>query len=157
MSKARPSKDQCQAMGMSCACHNLRRATRAVTQRFDAAFEPYGLKATQFTVLAVLCYSDGATVTELADALVLDQSTLSRNLGVLRRRALIRLVEGKDRRRREVRLTQAGRDLVAEAYPSWQRVQRDFERAFDAARFGDSLRFLRQITRVAQNGDARPA
>ena len=74
-------------MGRMCACYNLRRAARAVTQLYDGFFAEVGLKTTQFTVLAVLAYDeeDPPTITELATSLVLDQSSLSRNLAVLER------------------------------------------------------------------------
>src|SRR5687768_17137386 len=85
-SAAGPTAEQCWEMGQTCACYNLRRAARAVTQLFDSHFDEIGLKATQFTVLAVLAHENERetepTVTELADALVLEQSSLSRNLAV---------------------------------------------------------------------------
>ncbi len=87
MAKESPSAEESLAMGMTCAFHNLRRASRAVTQVYDAYFDGIQLKATQFTVLAALLYEkDGRpSVTDLATALVLEQWSLSRNLAVLER------------------------------------------------------------------------
>ena len=70
-------------MGMTCTFHNLRRASRAVTQVYDAYFDEIGLKATQFTVLAALLYENDG-----------------RNLSVLERLGYITLVPGDDRRER---------------------------------------------------------
>ena len=56
MGKESPSVEECLAMGTTCAFHNLRRASRAVTHVYDAYFDQIGLKATQFTVLAALLY-----------------------------------------------------------------------------------------------------
>ena len=109
----------------SCACYNLRRAARAVTQVFDSYLDEVGLKATQFTILAVLSYkSDEApTVTALAESLVLEQSSLSRNLAVLERKGHVKLVPGADRRERIITLTRSGRAAVVRAYPVWRRAQ----------------------------------
>ena len=112
-------------MGTTCAFHNLRRASRAVTHVYDAYFDQIGLKATQFTVLAALLYeSQGRpTVTHLARALVLEQSSLSRNLAVLERLGYIKLVPGDDRRERIVTLTRAGRVALSRGYPVWKQAR----------------------------------
>lgn len=135
-------------MGAACACHNLRRAARAVTQVFDACFDEVGLKATQFTVLAVLSYrgDDPCTVTALADALVLEQSSLSRNLAVLERLGYVRLVPGDDRRQRYVRLTRAGRAALVRGYPVWKRAQAAISGTMSPEELDASLRALRTIT-----------
>src|SRR4051812_19028040 len=109
-----PTAEQCQEMGQTCACHNLRRAARAVTQVFDSHFDEIGLKATQFTVLAVVAHAgeNPPTVTALADSLVLEQSSLSRTLAVLDRLGYVKLAPGvEDRRERIVTLTRAGRGI----------------------------------------------
>ena len=105
-----PTAQQCVEMGRMCACYNLRRAARAVTQLFDAYFEPIGVKATQYTVLAVLAHAQdhAPTVTELAAGLILEQTSLSRNLAVLERLGYVRLVPRADRRERAVTLTRFG-------------------------------------------------
>src|SRR5688500_3307056 len=111
-----PTTEQCLEMGQTCACHNLRRAARAVTQVFDGYFDEIGLKATQFTVLAVLAHAGevAPTVTGLAESLVLEQSSLSRNLAVLERLGHVKLAPGPvDRRERIVTLTRAGRAMLA--------------------------------------------
>ena len=63
-----------------CTCANLRKATRVITQAFDAALQPTGLKATQFTVLATLARQGDGPLTLLAESLVMDRTTLTRNL-----------------------------------------------------------------------------
>src|SRR5262249_16560166 len=107
-----PTASDCAKMSLSCACYNLRRASRAVTQLFDGYFEEIGLKATEFTVLAALAWSetDPPTIGALADMLVLEQSSLSRNLAVLQRLGYVRLVPRlEDRRERVVYLMRPGR------------------------------------------------
>jgi DNA-binding MarR family transcriptional regulator len=151
MARTGPSLEECMAMGMTCACYNLRRASRAVTQVFDAYFDEIGLKATQFTVLAALSYeSQGRpTVSHLAHVLVLEQSSLSRNLGVLERMGHIRLVAGEDKRERIVMLTRAGRAMLARGFPVWNAAQAAIAQALDPKAFDAQLRSLRRLTRTA--------
>lgn len=140
-------------MGMTCACYNLRRASRVVTQVFDSYFDELGIKSTQYTVLAALAYeSDGRpTVTHLAEALVLEQSSLSRNLAVLERQGLIRLAAGEeDKRERIVMLTRAGRAVLARGYPAWKAAQAAIGEALDPKELENQLRSLRRLTKTAQ-------
>ena len=148
-----PSVDECLTMGLTCACYNLRRASRVVTQVFDSYFEELGIKSTQYTVLAALAYeSEGKpTVTHLAQALVLEQSSLSRNLAVLERQGLIRLTAGEDdKRERIVMLTRAGRAALARGYPAWKAAQAAIAEALDPKELENQLRALRRLTKTAQ-------
>src|SRR5690349_15128989 len=121
-----PTANDCAKMSLSCACTNLRRASPAVTQLFDTYLDEVGLKATQFTVLASLALSEAKppTIGALAETLVLEQSSLSRNLAVLERLGFIRLVPGaEDRRERIVSLTRAGHRALNKAFPVWRKAQ----------------------------------
>lgn len=147
-----PTPEQCLEMGRTCACHNLRRAARAVTQVFDSFFDEIGLKTTQFTVLAVLAYAGdrAPTVTALAEMLVLEQSSLSRNLAVLERLGHVKLAPGpEDRRERIVTLTRAGRAMLAKGYPVWKRAQSAIAQELDGDLEGQ-LKGLRKMTRTAK-------
>lgn len=152
MGKDGPSLNECLEMGVTCACYNLRRASRAVTQVFDAYFEEIGLKATQYTVLAAVSYEAAGkpTVTHLANALVLEQSSLSRNLAVLERQGFIRLLPGEDKRERIVALTRAGRAAITRGYPVWKQAQSAIAVALDPKELDAQLRSLRRLTKTAQ-------
>jgi DNA-binding MarR family transcriptional regulator len=159
-----PSPDECAKMGVSCACFNLRSAARAVTQLFDTFFGEVGLKTTQFIVLAAVQSASrgepnaGPTVSSLADSLVLEQSSLSRNLAVLERLGYIRLVPGLDRRERLVTLTRAGRAILARGFPLWQRAQTAVARTFEPGAFESHLQSLRHVTRASRAAlDAPPS
>lgn len=146
-----PTTAECLQMSVSCACHNLRRASRAMTQLFDAHFEEIGLKATQFTVLSALAWSESKPmpIGELAEMLVLDQSSLSRNLAVLERLQLIKLEPSPtDRRERIVVLTRPGKSMVARGYPIWKKAQGQVESAM-TDNLEEQLKSLRRITRMA--------
>ena len=109
---------------LGCACANLRRVTRAVTQLYDDALRPRGLRITQFTLLQVLARRGAVTQGTLATFLAVDSTTLSRNLKPLETAGLIRGFRGADRRERYLELAPAGRRALERAAPAWEVVQR---------------------------------
>lgn len=115
-----------------CAHANLRRAMRLVSQLYDEALRPSGLRATQFTLLAVLARRGPMPMTRLADLLVLDRTTLSRNLRPLIARGLLTVGREKDERVRLIAITGPGRAVVARATPLWRTAQQQV-----AGRLGD--------------------
>ena len=106
-----------------CTCFNLRKATRVVTQLFDDKLRSSGLRATQFTILSVLSGNQPSTVNELAQALVMDRTTLARNLKPLERADLIQNTPGDDRRTRLIELTVHGRNTLNQSLPLWEQAQ----------------------------------
>ena len=101
-----------------CSCGSLRRASRAVTQLYDGVLQPSGLKATQFTLLVAAARLKAAPISLMAEALVMDRTTLTRNLKPLVKDGLLAVEPGEDRRSRWIRLTPqgpqgAGRGLAA--------------------------------------------
>jgi DNA-binding MarR family transcriptional regulator len=110
---------------LPCACANMRRATRAITQLYDAALRSMGLRITQFTLLQVLERTgEPMTQAALSDFLALDSTTLSRTLRPLEQAKWIRRVEGGDARERRIELAPLGRRVLERATPAWARVQR---------------------------------
>src|SRR5215216_51365 len=109
----------------ACASANLRRAARVVTQVFDEALAPSGLRVTQFTLLVTNRLAGESTINELAERMVMDRTTLSRNLKPLVRSGLLEVRPGEDGRTRLVQLTPAGEQALEEAYPLWQQAQQE--------------------------------
>jgi DNA-binding MarR family transcriptional regulator len=107
----------------ACACGRLRRATRALTQLYDDLMAPSGLRVTQFSLLGALARNGTARIADLADALLLDRTALSRTLDPLVLRGLVSIVSGRDARTREVSLTRAGEKALRAARPHWKRAQ----------------------------------
>ena len=107
----------------TCACLQLRKATRVVTQVYDEELRPIGLRSTQLPILVTLAAHGALSMADLADSLVLDRTTLVRNLWPLRRRGLIEVVRDAGRRARRVALTTAGQDAVVRAVPLWAQAQ----------------------------------
>ncbi len=114
---------KCADTGRACACFSLRKATRMVTQLYDEALKPAGIRATQFMVLVGTGSAGPISVNQLADRIVMDRTTLTRNLKPLDREGLIAVRPGDDLRVREVSLTAKGRKTLDRAYPLWERVQ----------------------------------
>ncbi len=109
-----------------CICANLRKTTRVVTQFYDGALHPTGLRAGQFTLLAVLAKLGDMPLTRLAEVLVMDRTTLSRNLKPLVARGLISNDSDADQRVRRVGLTGEGTRLFEAALPLWRQAQSRF-------------------------------
>jgi DNA-binding MarR family transcriptional regulator len=129
-----------------CSCTALRKASRRISQLYDAVLAPSGLKITQRAILSQIRRSESPTVGHLADALVMDQGALAHTLKPLLRDGLISVeVDPQDRRNRVVRLTPAGRARLAESDRLWEQAQRGFEAAFGRAKskaLREALRFL---------------
>ncbi len=117
------SVEWARAVSRECVCGSLRRATRVITKLYDEALKPTGLKATQFGLLSSLMALGSSTLTQLAEAMVVDHTTLTRNLDVLEARGLVVTEEGQDRRERQLRLSEKGAAALSDAYPLWQAAQ----------------------------------
>jgi DNA-binding MarR family transcriptional regulator len=107
----------------ACTCGRLRRASRALTQLYDDLMIPSGLRVTQFSMLRTLEREGTATLSNLAQALLLDRTALSRNLDPLVGRGLVKILAGRDARTREVSLTRSGGVAIRAALPHWKRAQ----------------------------------
>ncbi|MFN4091028.1 MAG: MarR family winged helix-turn-helix transcriptional regulator [Alphaproteobacteria bacterium] len=105
-----------------CTCFKLRRATRRVTQIYDRHLHPTGLRITQFGLLARLRAAP-LHMTELADRMGMDRTTLTRNLRPLERLGYVAVDPGEDRRTRTVAITPVGRLALSAAAPRWREAQ----------------------------------
>jgi DNA-binding MarR family transcriptional regulator len=115
-----------------CLCTGLRQAALAVTQIYDEALGPSGLKITMFRLLRRISDAGRPTISELARIVDLDRSTLGRNLKVLERLGYVQLAGGQDERSKIVVMTARGKTKFEKAFPLWERAQRSMQ-----ARLGD--------------------
>ena len=135
-----------------CACANLRRATRMVTQAYDAALRPAGLRATQFTMLSVLATRSRIRQSKLAETLGLDGTTLTRNLQPLLKNEWIEIARDDDQRVRLISITDLGRRVHGEAIPLWQRAQSKFVNGLGKDGLSGMLGALARTVDIAQGG-----
>ena len=138
-----------------CNCLALRQAARHVTQFYDQFLAPAGLRTTQFSILARLRRLGPMTISALAADLVMDRTTLGRNLQPLERAGLVAVVKGRtDRRSREIRLTDAGAERLRTAIEGWVKAQAGFEAVFGEQRSSE-LRTLLHAVSVSELRGAR--
>jgi DNA-binding MarR family transcriptional regulator len=131
----------------SCNCTALRKATRRVSQLYDAALEPCGLRTTQRAILSQIARTGTPPLGELAEALVMDRGALTHNLKPLERDRLVKIeIDPQDRRNRLVALTASGRARLAQSEALWQRAQLGFERGFGAAKSSALRKALEFLT-----------
>jgi DNA-binding MarR family transcriptional regulator len=109
-----------------CTCAKLRRTARRLTRAYDRALRPSGLRLTQYSVLANVARRSGLSVTDLAELLAMDRTTLTRNLRPLSQRGWVRVAPGPDRRSRAVEITEPGRLVYQEALPLWRAAEQAF-------------------------------
>jgi DNA-binding MarR family transcriptional regulator len=112
----------------------LRKASRRVSQFYDTALAPLGIKSTQFSILSEVdrgSIGGSVTIRELATSMVMDRSTLGHNLKPLERDDLVvlRLSSG-DRRKRYVELTKKGKSMLLKARRLWRGAEGRFEKIF---------------------------
>lgn len=110
-----------------CYCIILRNASRKVTALYDTALEPFGITLAQFSLLRRIKWRAPISITELAHLAELDRSTMGRNVKVLERRGLVQTVAGNDQREAVLALTDAGRQVLIDAGPTWDSVQAGIE------------------------------
>jgi DNA-binding MarR family transcriptional regulator len=115
---------------LGCTCMRLRKATRRVSQIYDRSLEQAGMTVTQYGLLGQLARYDGIGIGALAEKLIMDPTTLTRNLRPLERRGLVAMKPDKnDKRSRCLHLTASGRAAFEQAVPAWVRAQRRVEDA----------------------------
>ncbi len=133
-----------------CACFNLRKTARAVSQLYDKVLKPVGLRGTQFSLLAAIARSESITISHLAERLVMERTTLTRNLRPLEKQGLIKVIPGMDLRTRVVTLTTKGYQTLDNALPLWERAQARFVEGFGQQHFQHFLTELSSTITMAQ-------
>ena len=136
---------------LECACASLRRAARAVTQRYEAALKESGLKATQFTLLQALSRLGIVPQSALVKFLAIDATTLSRTLRPLALAGWIRVVDAADARETRWELTPEGHRKVQRTRPAWERAQQEFRARLGKKQWTLLLEELAAVAAAAQD------
>lgn len=139
---------------LPCMCGSFRRAARALTQLYEEALRPLGLRATQMTILQVLARAGELSQGQLGEALAIDSTTLTRTLAIMLRQGWIEERRGEDRRERLLRLSKAGGKLLQRASPVWEKAQSGLRHKLGAQAWDDLLRSTTQVTNIAIKGDS---
>lgn len=130
-----------------CNCLAIRQAARHVTQFYDQFLAPVGLRSTQFSILAKLKRLGPIPINELARELVMDRTTLGRNILPLEREGLIDIVPARaDRRSKELHLTEAGAARLKSGIKKWAEAQARFEAELGNRRTVELRALLKAVT-----------
>jgi DNA-binding MarR family transcriptional regulator len=135
-------------IGRSCACFNLRRAARLVTQRFDRNLRESGITANQFSILMAVHDQEGVLMTRLAAILGMERTTLSRNVSLLSRMGMIRTAAGSDKRQRNIAITEDGIGLLEKALPLWRQAQKEVVDAIGSEKWKGLLSGLHGLAKT---------
>ena len=131
---------------LPCMCASFRRAARVLTQHYEAALRPLGLRATQFTLLQALSLAGEVSQGTLGEILAIDSTTLTRTLAIMERQGWIASRSGDDRRERLLSLSKAGKGEYNRALPHWEKVQQELRAQFGNKRWNELLNLTNEVT-----------
>ena len=133
-----------------CVGFNTRRATRLITQYYDKALAPAGIRSTQYSMLSLLSMMGETPMQEAAYVLAMDRTTLTRNLNPLLRAGLVKVKVGSDRRSRLLTLTPKGQSTLEKALPHWQKAQSHILDEFGMKQWNQMMQGLHQISMIVE-------
>ncbi|WP_162798577.1 MarR family winged helix-turn-helix transcriptional regulator [Sulfitobacter sp. SK012] len=119
-----------------------------------------GLKVTQFSVLTAVGHaqSHDLPLRDIADAIDMDQSSLTRAVGVFVRDGFVELNTGKDRRQKTARLTERGEALLEQATTAWRKAQTELYEIIGQEKLEDgrqNMHALRKKLSASNNHQVR--
>ncbi len=133
---------------LPCLCANLRRAARALTQIYEEALRPVGLRGSQFTILQTLALAGELTQGRMAHVLAMDSTTLTRTLAIMERQHWIARREGEDRREWRIQLSKAGKAKFERALPRWEKAQALARKKLGERRWDEAMKLSNDVTRA---------
>jgi DNA-binding MarR family transcriptional regulator len=140
---------KCAQISVNCTCFGLRKASRALTQQYDKRLSETGITVTQFSLLNAAVMARGMPISELADILVMDRTTLSRSLKPLVDAGFVNMVEGQDRRSKSIALSKKGTDALLKAIPLWEQLQEETMLRLGKDNWKDLMEKLRAMVALA--------
>ena len=144
-----------EAINARCCCFNMRKVMRAVTQFFDRYLEPANIRSTQFTLLVALSSINAKTLSEIAENLVMDRTTLTRNLKPLEKLELINTVQPLDKRSKAYVLTEKGKEVVMKAVPLWEEAQDNIVNVLGAEKYIHIVKELEAVLRATDSSNIK--
>jgi DNA-binding MarR family transcriptional regulator len=134
---------------LPCMCGTLRRTSRALTQLYENAIRPLGLRATQLTILQVLSRAGEVSQGQLGEMLAMDSTSLTRTLEIMVRHGWIAERRGADRRERCLRLAKGGETKLTRVLPVWEKVQSSLRSQLGDQAWNNLLQLTNQATNAA--------
>lgn len=137
-----------------CVCANLRKKTRVVTQLYDKLLQPTGLKVTQYSMLANIDYQQTVSISRLGEILLLDQTTITRNINLLKQNGYVDLNrDPQDARTRVITLTDKGIEKLNEATPKWEDIQERIINDIGLEKYEEFYETLKTMQKIIQSYD----
>jgi len=133
---------------LPCMCASLRRASRLLSQLYEDALRPLGMRATQFTVLQALSLAGEVTQGQLGEMLGMDITTLTRTLTIMSREGWITKRRGEDRREWRVRLSSKGEAQFKTALPYWEKVQDELRGRLGSPLSDNLMKLTNDVTKT---------
>lgn len=146
--KKAPSKLDLTGTGY-CASFNFRRTARAVTRLYDLALQESGIRSTQFAILVAIAKEQPVSMGGLGEILVIDATTLTRSLRLLKKEGLVEISDRGVKRQKLLTLTAKGEQALERSLPAWQAAQARFVETIGAEQWGGLRNELERIARVA--------
>ncbi|TGK79166.1 MarR family transcriptional regulator [Leptospira noumeaensis] len=139
------SHEDLKQIGSSCLNLSLRRTSRLITNYYDSALRPSGLRITQFTLLAGIAYEKDPSITDLARITDIDRTTLQRSLDILNRDGLIKIEKKEIGNVRNISLTKKGELALAKAVELWKQTQNTITDDLGKSEFKQTLKILAEL------------
>ena len=139
----------------TCASFNFRRTARAVTRLYDAAFEKFGIRSTQFAILIGIAKTQPVAMSTLAEVLLMDATTLTRSLQLLKRQGLVAISQRAAKRQRFLTLTRKGEEMLARTLPVWRKMHARFVAHVGQEQWSKLRSELEQLAHTAMQMEAR--
>jgi len=131
-------------------CGSFRRTARALTQVYDEALRPLGLRATQLTILQVLVRAGEVSQGRLGEMLAMDSTSLTRTLAIMKREGWVAEERGEDRRERRIGLSSAGESKLKRALLVWEKVQGRLRGKLGKREWASLLQLTHHVTEIAK-------
>lgn len=128
-----------------CLVLNTRMAARAVTRRYDKRLRPFGVSAAQFSILNSIARRPDRSVTEMAQSIAMERSTLSRNMDLLARKGLVQRQGTGKGNERLCSVTEAGRALLETLLPEWRAAQAEMRQLLSTPDIGSTVQILQKL------------
>ena len=134
---------------LPCLCSSFRRTARALSQVYEEAMRPTGLRITQFTILQALARTGEVKQGRLGEILVMDSTSLTRTLRIMRQQGWIAERRGEDQRERWLKLSKAGEAKLKIATATWEKVQARLQAKLGEAGWKNVMQWTNQVTGMA--------
>ncbi|MFJ7969884.1 MarR family winged helix-turn-helix transcriptional regulator [Psychrobacillus sp. NPDC096389] len=129
-----------------CACANLRKVARIVTQSYEKQMQPTGLKVTQYYMLVNIVRHKQISISKLGDIMLLDQTTVTRNVNILKESGYVNITRDKnDSRTKSISITDIGLGKLEEATPIWLQIQEKVENGMGKEQYNNLLETLTNL------------